>query len=195
MKISQEISEVMVQNQIIASEDRNICEYGIDVILTWGIELLCILLLSLYVGNCLNTIFYFLSFIPIRLYVGGYHADSKLRCFGILIMVYVLFSLITGYMPLEETKWWLVILSMLSVVPIYIWAPLKNKNKTISEGERRHFRRISFVLWLVEMVIILFAILIGKYNCHIQSFSVGLVSAILALIVGKIKNHFTGGTI
>ena len=121
MKISQEISEVMVQNQIIASEDRNICEYGIDVILTWGIELLCILLLSLYVGNCLNTIFYFLSFIPIRLYVGGYHADRKLRCFGILIMVYVLFSLITGYMPLEETKWWLVILSMLSVVPIYIY--------------------------------------------------------------------------
>ncbi|MDO5397952.1 MAG: accessory gene regulator B family protein [bacterium] len=194
MKISQEISGILVQNRVINPEERSICEYGIDVILTWGIELLCILLLSLCIGNCLDTIFYFVSFIPIRLYGGGYHADSRIRCFCILIAVYAMFSLLTLYIPLEDSKWWLVILSMFSVVPIYLWAPLKNKNKNISEKERRCYRKICIILWGAEIAIILFVILLGKYNCYAQSFLVGLISATLALVAGKIKDYFIGGT-
>ena len=192
MRMAEVISNILVRNGDIDLEERNIYEYGIEVILTWGIEFLVVILLSLCVGNCLNTICYFISFIPIRLYGGGYHADNRIRCFSILIAVYIVFSLIMRYIPLENYMWWLVVLSMFSVVPIYLWAPLKNKNKNLSEKERRCYRKICIILWGAEMAIILLAILLRRYNCYVQSFSIGLISTTLALIAGKTKDYFVG---
>ena len=80
-RIALSISNTLAENNIIKKEDVAIYKYGILLFLTSALEIGIILILSLFIGNFIETIIFFVAFLPIRVYAGGYHADTKLRCF------------------------------------------------------------------------------------------------------------------
>lgn len=61
---------------IIKDTDRDKCSYGIDIMFSSIMQLLLILIISVFIGNIVETLLFFLMFIPLRIYAGGYHADS-----------------------------------------------------------------------------------------------------------------------
>ena len=84
-KISQNLSKALVQNNIRASDLEKQCQYGLELMLSSIIEILFIIALSPFFGNFVQTLIFFIGFIPLRIYSGGYHADTQLRCFAILV--------------------------------------------------------------------------------------------------------------
>ena len=93
-RIALSISNTLAESNIIKKEDVAIYKYGILLFLTSALEIGIILILSLFIGNFIETIIFFVAFLPIRVYAGGYHADTKLRCFFVLIGVYAIFSVV-----------------------------------------------------------------------------------------------------
>lgn len=190
-RLAKSISLALLKNNVITKKELELCEYGMELFLICVLELGSVLILSIIFRNFLETLIFFVGFIPIRIYSGGYHADTRLRCFIILLAVYALFSFVMR-MSLVEYKYILMALSVIAVLLIAIWDPLKHENKNISEKEKRVYHGISITVSIVECGIIVFMILLNRYNIYLQAFILGLFTAVISLTAGKIKKFLQG---
>ena len=97
-RISKKISYCLSENKVIDRKDCKIYQHGIELFLTCVIEIGLILIAALLCRNFWNTTMFFFGFLPIRVYSGGYHADTRIRCFAVLVIVYIIFSSMIQYL-------------------------------------------------------------------------------------------------
>lgn len=93
-KLAQKTANQLAVQGIIAKKDTAVYRYGLEALYSSLLELLTILFLSFFVGNFLQTILFFAAFIPLRVYAGGYHAKTRLRCYLMSLAVYGVFSIL-----------------------------------------------------------------------------------------------------
>ena len=86
--ISNGIADMLWTQGIIQEDDIDKCKYGIDLFISSFLEIISILAIAAILGNFIETVLLFVFFIPLRIYAGGYHADTKLKCFIISLVMY-----------------------------------------------------------------------------------------------------------
>ena len=79
--LAEDISFLLIKNKIVEIEKREIYIYGLEVILLNGGLLITFLIISLLCGEMINFLAYLIFFLPMRLFSGGYHAETSERCF------------------------------------------------------------------------------------------------------------------
>lgn len=187
--ITKIISVKLLENNFIKEKDLDICRYGLEICLTLVSEICAILLVSVWVGNFYETILFFMGFLPLRMYAGGYHADTKIGCFGVLVLAYVLFSIL---LKSGLNKYFMSLTSVLSVICVYAIAPLRLKNKTLSKKERTGYKRISTAITMAECLIIILACAMGICINLTTALFLGLFTVLISLIAGEIKSYIKG---
>ena len=85
-------TDFLVSCGAIKQEDISIYRYGLEVLYLFMLEVLSILLLAVWIGNFFETLLYFAAFIPLRLFAGGYHANTRLGCYFVSLGVYGVFT-------------------------------------------------------------------------------------------------------
>lgn len=186
-KLINSISNTLAANGTISKNNIDICSYGLELFITSVFEIVAILIISIIIGNFLETVVFLAGFLPIRIYSGGYHADTRIRCFIILIIVYVLFSIIIHLNIFIIYKYTGVYLSLFSVLCISLWSPLQHMNKSIQKKKQVKFKRTSILLVSIESCIIITLIFFNIYNRYSISLFLGLLTVLFSLIAGKIK--------
>lgn len=164
-----------------------ICTYGIVLFFTSILEISAVLIISIFVKNFIGTVVFLIGFLSVRIYAGGYHANTKLRCFLILLAVYALFSFALIIEIQVIYKYAMIIIPIINVLCVWRWSPLKNRNKTLNKNERNHFRNISVVLSVVEGLTVVVLDLFHIYNRFSIALFLGLLTVLLSLMTGKIK--------
>ncbi len=187
-KLSSTVTDILVENGFVKAADSAVCKYGIDVFLISASEIGSIVLLSLILQNSIETLLWLATFIPIRIYTGGYHADTRLRCFGVFIATYLIFSLMIAYIPIYSGLYLTVIL--LTMIIVLKWAPLQHKNKKVSEPEKQFFRKMSVIFVSIEGVCDIAILLLSINHVYAKAVLYGLFTAGISLLVGKIKNNY-----
>lgn len=91
-KLAQKTADQLAVQGIISQKDTAVYCYGLEALYSSLLELLTILFLSLFVGNFLQTMLFFAALIPLRVYAGGYHAKTRLRCYLMSLAVYGFFQ-------------------------------------------------------------------------------------------------------
>ena len=193
--ISVYISELLVEQSIIKKEDADTCRYGIEFFIVSVLEILSILILALFLGNFSETFVYFIAFIPLRLYAGGYHADSKLSCYIILVAVYGAFTALLKVIPASYYIYIGLFSIILTSIMILKFAPIVSSKKSINEAETAFYRKVCIWIMLMESAIIIIGILNILENKYIFSFSLGQLAVSLSMIAAFVKTKLTGGEI
>lgn len=181
------IANALWNQGIIQKEDIDTCRYGLDVFFSSIVEVVSILVISLFVGNFIETFLFFTSFIPLRIYAGGYHANTKMRCYFVSLGVYGLFTYIMAnishsfYLPVNYIS------TLFSLAIVYCIAPVIHKNKSVSDIEKEHFRKFSICICLVETVFILLLTIVFSKSPFIASLALGQIAVTLSMIVAAIK--------
>lgn len=189
-RISENISRILAEYNIIQKKDAAICTYGIVLFLTSVLEIGAILIISLFLGNFTETVVFLLGFLPIRIYAGGYHADTKLRCFLILVCVYIMFTLLMMIDIVEIYKYAMIAVPVAVIMCVYLWAPLKHKNKSLNYKEKKKFRAISLTVSVIEGVAVILLRLFNIQNKFSIALFLGLLTVLLSIIAAKIKEFF-----
>lgn len=192
-KLTMTISNSLAENKFIKPGDIDICRYGIEMFVICVLEMCSILFISAIIGNFTKTIIYFVGFMPIRVYGGGYHADTRLKCFIILLTVYAAFSFVNTYELLPKYSICAITMMIINMFAIYLWSPLPNGNKSVNKKERQLYRKMSLLFSTIGCIITIVIIETNFYNAYTQAFLLGLFSAFTSLIAGKIKNTLRGG--
>lgn len=181
---SKKIVNLLVSNEIISAEDKELYEYGLHQ----GFILLANIFTTILIGWILNmmieSIVFLVAYIPLRSYAGGYHAKTPFRCY-ILSIVMISVALLVA----RSSIWNLI--SIISVTAIssgiiFLLAPVEDKNKPLQQNERIEFKkRTNILLGALLGLIILFWFVVQQQIAICIMLALDMVA--IMLLLGKLK--------
>ncbi len=171
---------------VIKESDIETYQYGLELIISSGINLLIMIGISFAFGQPLVVVPYLIGFIPQRIFAGGYHAKSHLFCILFNTFVYSISCLVA--LNIEESAAILssVIESCLSFALVFLFAPAPAKNKPLNIEEKKRNRTITLIisgLSLVLCIALYYSYLLGSTFCNM--IFCGQLMATVLLLIGK----------
>lgn len=189
--ISITIADILWRQGIIQEEDVATCRYGLELFMASAFEVISILIISFFACNFFETLLFFVAFIPLRIYAGGYHADTQAKCYFVSLGVYGVFTVVLNILFKEMFVMLNILLTILSLIVILIYAPVIHKNKSVNDIEIKYYRKFSIIVSLVESIIILLLTVILPDSSYIVSLAIGQAAVTISIIVAIIKGKIT----
>ena len=183
-KTSKAIAKSWAKNGIIEISLIDVYRYGIEISLSSALGMCLVILTGIIFFNFRDAVLFLLTFIPIRMYCGGYHADSYLICNISMLCTFGITALCAKY--IEASVETILIISLFGIIVITVCCPVENKYKPLDDKQKKKCKIVS--LALLEIVI---AICLALYYLKINSYRIILftIGAVLCLIpIGMIKN-------
>lgn len=188
MNVSSYISRVLVESGIVRASDIDICKYGLEVFAISVFEILSILIFSAFWGNFIETLLFFLAFVPLRMYAGGYHANSKLRCYLVLIITYALFTNFLSIIQKDYICFLNLGLIIFSFIVIMSLSPVVSNGKSVNTKEACIYRKISIRIAIVESIVILISTIVFPQSKNVLAFSLGQFTVTFSMVVAFVNN-------
>ena len=150
-QISKHIYNFMARHIKVDPEHEDIYKYGIEITISTALNIFLVMLVAVLLGSPLSGICHLACLILLRSFCGGYHANSYFKC-NCLMVIFFVISYFGGkllvYFNLTNLKLMSSFL-MLAFLPIYAFAPVKNKHKTLSESKAKKCRILSILLYIL----------------------------------------------
>lgn len=158
-KIANKLTIFLCNREIISREDIPIYIYGYEAILASMVNFILIVTLGIIFHQGWQSIVFFVVFALTRVYSGGYHAQSYLKCNLILALVYISSITIIEAIVYSESDYTIVVFVLFYLSVILRFAPVPNSKKQISIAEGVKFREKILLLsaiWTILIIILSF---------------------------------------
>jgi len=131
----------LMQGGQVVDDDRRVYEFGLDKLFSSLVNFFFAVILGLVFGVFWQTVMFYIVYIMLRVYAGGYHAKKPLVCF--FASIGILFPCVVAIRFYQIWRTPLVFWSLLlvSVVALAIVAPVEHKNKRLDVLEKTIYRR------------------------------------------------------
>jgi len=186
--LSEKITSSFIANNIIQEDDYKLYLYSFEILLSTVLNVFAICIIAVATKTVLETLCYFIAFIPLRQFAGGYHAKNHIRCFVILMVVYIGFLMLINVSPMGHSDLVVFISVFISLIIVFFLAPVADINKPLNDKEIIRFRYKSRLLITVYSVGIILINLLITDSVVVMSLALGVLSIALSLITGKVKN-------
>lgn len=185
-KLAKSMALFLADKNLIAAEDKEVYAYGAELLLSTVFNLIIALVIALITNTFWQCLVFLTSFVTIRIYAGGYHADTHRNCMLTLVCVQGLFVLIIKNFSAEKVKVAISIMLMLSIAVIILLAPVAHPNKPLTESLKKVLRKkayVSVAVWTLITLLCTYALknLFGFYS------ALGMITISAALAAEKIK--------
>lgn len=141
-------------------EMADVYRYGFEITISSILNIILVLCCGIIMGDMLASVVYLFVFILIRIFTGGYHATSYLRCNIVMVvsflLTYTLYRILIG---INIDIRILEAILLANGLPIIIFAPVKNPHKELTPNKAKKFRVISIVIYICLSALALAAIL------------------------------------
>lgn len=119
---------------------KEIYVYGIELAISSLIGSIIVMVIGLIVNCVLECGIYLIVLSSTRLFTGGYHANSYLKC-NIITILATIFSIKMYFvikLYLSDYIWLMILLLIISLLStIILFCPIENKNKSIDAKEKK----------------------------------------------------------
>lgn len=185
--ISLTIAKTLWNQGVIQKEDIDACRYGLEVFISSTLEIVSILIIAIFARNFFESFLFFLMFTPLRVFAGGYHANTKVRCYFVSLGVYGIFTLILKILPQKIYRPVNLVTAIFSVIVVLILSPVIHKNRSVDKIEKENYRKISIMISLVETAVILLLTVVHPSSKYIIAMSLGMCAVAFTMIAGMLK--------
>ena len=153
-KILDKAIDFLYNNEDDMNEEKaEIIRYGLEVLLIKITFFTAAMAISLLMHSFWECIIFTALFSGIRSYAGGYHANTRKKCFVLSMLtfcsVFIILKLIKTF-PLILMI--VAIFAAASSVVIFRFAPIDTENKRLDDEEIQIFRKKSRVAVVVELI-------------------------------------------
>lgn len=162
-QISKHIFNFMSRHIKVEAELKDVYIYGIEITVSTALNVCLVMLAAVLLGSPLSGVSHLGCLFLLRSFCGGYHASSYFKC-NSLMVIFFLLSHFSGkllvYFNLTDSKLMSAFL-MLAFLPIYAFAPVKNKYKTLSERKAKKCRILSIIIYIILSLLGLYLTFFG----------------------------------
>lgn len=174
----------LVEKNLIEQDEKEIYIFGLQQGFYFVLNIITAITIGILMGKAREIVIYILMFIPLRMFAGGYHANSYFSCY-IISSIITFFTLkmttIMGY-----SFFWISI-GIISILIIWFLSPIEDKNKPLEKEENKKYQKIARRVLLFEITVAVVMLMLKVYNIYFTIVSIFIVLALL-LIVGWCKN-------
>ncbi|MGN0656711.1 MAG: accessory gene regulator B family protein [Ruminiclostridium sp.] len=164
--------------------------YGIEITLSTILNIAIVIACGIFSGMVFESILFFVTLASIRMFSGGFHADTYLKCNLILLLntiVVLLFEKIVCCFSITVIR----IIQVFSIIFIFIVlsavAPCENKNKPIDDIQRLILRKRCLICTTIISIVSIF-LSIAAYKFAV-AVSLGMISVSISMIADTIINR------
>lgn len=131
------IASFLCKEEIIQEEKKDICRYGIEVIICNAISVLVIIIISILLDTIWQGILLLMIFGTLRICVGGYHAKTYYMCGVLFGLTYILTLVLFWWEKNNRQDHILRLFVLIGSFVVVASAPVKNVNRYITEEEEK----------------------------------------------------------
>ena len=154
-KISEKVTDAMVQQNTIQEENRALYSFGLQQ----GAFLLGGFLLFLLIGWCFGmpcqTLLYLIFYMPLRMYAGGYHARTQTRCYVLSCVMLVIVLAIMKFAGQYTVAY--LMATIIAGVCVFLLSPVEDENKPLDDKEVSVYSKRARSIASTEMVVCVLA--------------------------------------
>ena len=177
----------MCRKNIIKHEDIKIYEYGFETICSTILGFIITLVIGLIFRMFLLSIAYYVMFVAIRQFTGGYHANSYFKCnLTFAVVTFLVFSMTK--MAVYSNTYTIpnhILFLVLSFIVIWYYSPIENENKPLDQDQKKRNKKIAVVLTLAISILSCAAYIFSVQSSALLSFT-QLAIAVL-IVITKIE--------
>lgn len=166
-----------------------IYKYGLELLFSTVMGMLSILVISIAIFDITYAIAFFLNFIGLRFFSGGYHAKTYGKCFLISNCVYLLSALIGKSLYATHSYFMVMGIAALSVGLIIVLAPVKSVKHPLSKKIYQKNRTTARIYVLVAffLIIVLFGTNTSMEFACVCSMS--LLAVMVMMITANVEKY------
>ncbi len=184
------VTDFFLENRVIDSDDAETYQYGNEIIISSIIDLLIVIILGLIYKELLNAALFFISFLLLRTFGGGYHADTYLKCKIIYTIDISLILFLSKYASLIYNLYIMFLILIFSFTVFFSIAPIENSNKRLSKTEIEKNSQKS------KVVSIILCLAIGVAYYYNKGISLTLLLTFFSVSAAMIIEYLRkGGTV
>ena len=151
--LSSIITDKLEANGTISKSNRELYEYGLRQMMLSFVNIITTLLIGIAMGMILEAVIFTCAYIPLRVFAGGYHAKTPQRCWAISAIILIFNLLVIKCVSVFSN--WILVLSLIAFVGIFILSPVDNCNNPLDEIENKRYRLTSRIILLFELLILI----------------------------------------
>ena len=185
-KLSKFFTEKLLVNGAISNEEQELYIYGFFMLLSQSMYLILACIFGLILGCFIESIVFYIAFQFIRRFAGGYHAATETRCEIMSTLSILACIIVIKLSKTYDIQTALLIISALSAVCIFLFAPLDTPEKPLTDKEYKYFRKTSWIILFVIFTTIIVSYFF-KFNLLFIPCCISLILESILLIAGKIK--------
>ena len=174
--ISERLLGSLIKEDIISAEDREIYLFGIKELFSQIFTYFIMFGIGAALGMLIETIVFTAVYMSLRVYAGGYHASTQLRCyilsFGMLIAALLAIR-------------WINVSEIVAVGGIiYFMAPSEHKNKPLSQIEKKIYKK-KVGKRVIVCIMIAFAAAVIDVGKILDTIGVAMMLLVIMMICNR----------
>lgn len=183
--ISISLSKFLYHENIIPEEMIDEYDFGFQITLANIVNFIMVFVIGIVKNAMLEAAIYYLIFVTLRRYCGGYHSRSRIRCFLLFALTSYLCLFCSQQEILLNLSGILLLLSTLLLATcICLFAPIENKNKYLEDDKKVQYKRYSqytLIIWAVGAVLFY----VFKQYYLVSVCSITFVSVSILMLIGR----------
>ena len=187
-RLSLEIADYLFYKKIITIEKYEVYSYGLEMLISAVMGAVLILVCGILTNSFVRSIIFYLLFVVIRMFTGGYHADSHLACKATLLCSFILINIAYFMLRSRCDLMIFILICVFNLVIVLLLSPVECVKKPLSDYVRKGNKVISVCLYLF-VFLLSFILFYMSYNEE-AVFPILVVSDIsLLMYIGNIKER------
>lgn len=188
-KIALKLTNALVNSRTIDLDEHEIYAYSIEILISDFVYFLIATVIAVYTKTELETCLFYCGFLSVRKYAGGYHANSYLMCHILFMLNQLLMIFLLFIVPNSVSYFFSIFFTLISLVCVFLFAPISNTNRPYTDRERKRFKKLSRTVSMLTVVIVITLGLFRISPKYLLVYSFGVFSVSVSLFAEKIKEQ------
>lgn len=184
--LCQIIVDFFIREDIVAEEQREVYQYGVELSVSTLIGLFLVLAIGAFSGRFTESVLFYIVFCLTRAFCGGFHAHNHLLCKVTFIGVLILVLVMDLVLDIIESYFWFV-LYLYSLIIVCVFAPVDNPNKRLTSYEKKRCKIISIIIMVVWLVVMILFYSFDSELYHMVALTLFFVA--ILMLLGKSKER------
>lgn len=185
MSLPEILTEKLIEMQIINLEEKDIYFYGFKQGFLLLLNIITMIIIGFLFNMIWESIIFMVSYSILRVYAGGYHASTPIRCYLFSIVMIVAVLLLMKSIPWNGFI--SIIITISSGINIFLMAPVEDANKPLDPEENRKFKKRTNII-LGILIVLALSLWFGNRREFSICIIMGICLISIMLVLGKVKS-------
>jgi len=181
-KFSNKLIQLMKREDVISENDTDLYAYGLFQFMMMCLNVGTTILVGVLLKAFILCVLLNISYIPLRINAGGFHAKTPFRCYLYSTAIIVSLLLILKYVPISL----LTSLSLLIISSVIVWliAPVATVDDPFDDVEKAVYKRRTRIVLIAEIIFYLLCCFTHQ-SLMSNAIVLSIATETIMLLIGK----------